>query len=536
VIREKGPLATRRAEHTTTATTLIVFFLSAYYLGSIFQVGRRTFWTRGLGDWIDPYFINFLLEHWYHSLTTFTDPASPPMFFPIRGALGYSHGLVLYAPFYFLLRPFFHPFQSYGLMLFTVLEIGTVSLYVALRLVLRLPFVEALLLSAFFLTSPNVMSGVMGVWSQRGSVFLIPPILLLVFVSQRTSTAAPRAVLAALSGLLSTLLFAQDFYTAALALLVALLGFLPLVVIARPPVAAELTARRWLVPFAVGTAAGILIFIWLYLAAYREHPAFSENQVMSELVLRESFDWRRPVDLIRGLAAYDSIRTFTFVLVLAVLTWIPAFKADRTARRCALWFLAFSLLVFVIPIRFGDFSIWTTFFRPVPGLAAIRDPKRIIYLYELAAVLATGLFLARIPRNSGLRVSAALLLFVLLIAEPNRVAFDFLRPNETYERWVAAPIEANPACRSFFITRASEAYVRRMNADSTMYDIDSMFVALNRSIPTLNGYSAWTPEGWHLGNPSDPDYEREVERWIDRYDLSGVCRFDIERRTMRPRP
>jgi len=518
------------------ATTVPVFVLSAYYLGSAFQLARRTFWTRGLGDWIDPYFINFLLEHWYRSLSTFTDPSSPPMFAPIRGTLGYSHGLVLYAPFYVVLRPFFHPFQSYGLMLFVVLEIGVVSLYLVLRLAFRLSFVEALLLSAFFLTSRNVLSGLMGVWSQRGSVFLIPPILLLVFVSQRTSAAGPRAVLASLSGLLSTLLFTQDFYTGALALLVALLGFVPLAVVARPPVVAELTARRWLVPFAVGATAGALIFMWLYLPAYREHPAFSEDQVIRELVSRGSFHWRRPVDLIRSLGAYDSVRTFTFVFVSAVLTWIPAFEADKTARRLMLWLLVFSLVVLVIPIRFGDFSIWTTVFRPLPGLDAVRDPKRIIYLYELAAVLAAGLFLTRMPRNSGLRVSAALLLFVLLIAEPNRVVFDFLRPNETYDRWVEAPIEADPACRSFFIARASQAYGRRLNADWTMYDIDSMFVALNHSIPTLNGYSAWTPEGWRLSNPSDSDYESEVARWIERYDLRGVCELDIERRTMRPRP
>ena len=258
--------------------------------------------------------------------------------------------------------------------------------------------------------------------------------------------------------------------------------------------------------------------------------------MIRELVSRGSFHWRRPVDLIRSLGAYDSVRTFTFVFVSAVQTWIPAFKADKTARRLMLWLLVFSLVVLVIPIRFGDFSIWTTVFRPLPGLDAVRDPKRIIYLYELAAVLAAGLFLTRMPRNSGLRVSAALLLFVLLIAEPNRVVFDFLRPNETYDRWVEAPIEADPACRSFFIARASQAYARRLNADWTMYDIDSMFVALNHSIPTLNGYSAWTPEGWRLSNPSDPDYESEVARWIERYDLRGVCELDIERRTMRPRP
>ena len=536
MIRARRPFVSRDAGQTSATGTLIVCLLSAYYVGSAFQLGRRTFWTRGLGDWIDPYFINFLLEHWYNSISTFSDPSSPPMFAPIRGTLGYSHGLVLYAPFYAALRPFFHPFQSYGLMLFIVMEIGIVSLYLVLRVAFRLSFVEALLLSAFFLTSRNIMNGLMGVWSQRGSVFLIPPILLLVFLSRRMSAVGPRAVLALLSGLLSTLLFTQDFYTGALAVLVALLGFLPLALIAGVPVAAELRAGRWPVPFAVGATGGALIFIWLYFPAYREHPAFSDDEVMSALVLRESFQWRRPVDLIRGLSAYDSVRTFVFVFVSAVLTWIPAFKMDKDTRRGTLCFLVFSLLVFVIPIRFGDFSIWTAVFRRVPGLDAIRDPKLIIYLYELAAVLATGVFLIRMPTRSGLRVSAALLLVLLLSAEPNRVVFDFLRPNETYARWIERPIEIDPACRSFFVTPASQAYARRLNADWTIYDADSMFVALNHSIPTLNGYSAWTPEGWHLGNPTDPDYAAEVARWIDRYELKGVCEFDIERRTMRPRP
>src|SRR4029453_9587951 len=129
------------------AFAAIVLFASASYLAYVFRLADGTFWTTGAGDWIDPYFINALLEHWYHSATTLSDPSSPPMYFPAEKTLGYSHALVLFAPFYGLVRPFLHPFQAYNLTLLLVIEAGIVCLYVLLRKFFRLSFIEALLLS-----------------------------------------------------------------------------------------------------------------------------------------------------------------------------------------------------------------------------------------------------------------------------------------------------------------------------------------------------------------------------------------------------
>ena len=115
------------------------------------------------------------MEHWYHSLRTFSDPFSPPIFFPVRGTLGYSHSLILFAPFYVVLRLFFHPFQAYGLTLFLVIETGVLYLYLVFRRFVQLSFVDSLLLMALFLSSRNVIGGFMGTWAQTASVFLIPP-------------------------------------------------------------------------------------------------------------------------------------------------------------------------------------------------------------------------------------------------------------------------------------------------------------------------------------------------------------------------
>jgi hypothetical protein len=319
-VHRAAPVLTRWA--TSALRTAPILALSVAYLSFVFQVRAGRFWSAGIGEWLDPYFINFLLEHWHASVLSLSNPASPPMFFPIPGTLGYSHGLILYVPFYMAARAFLHPFQAYNVMLFLVIETGIICLYFVFRTFMRLSVIESLLLTTFFFTSQNIINTGTGTWSQRASVFLIPPMLLMLLASRRRASAA----LGALSGLLFTLLLTQEFYT--------------------------------------------------------------------------------------------------------------------------------------------------------------------------------GLFAA---------VFGAL---------------------STYDRWVAAPIAIDPACRSFFIKGASVEYMSRSKHMWSLYNVDAMFVAISRGLPTLNGYSAWTPEGWLLANPQEPGYAEAVDSWIAQHHLQAVCEFDIDRRTM----
>jgi hypothetical protein len=73
--------------HTSLASAFraaLVVSASAFYLVRVFRVQDRAFWTAGLGDWTDPYFINFVLEHWLNGYSAFpppgwtlTDPNTP---------------------------------------------------------------------------------------------------------------------------------------------------------------------------------------------------------------------------------------------------------------------------------------------------------------------------------------------------------------------------------------------------------------------------------------------------------------------------
>jgi hypothetical protein len=529
-------LIARTAAAGRFARASSVLALSAAYFAYVFRLPAGAPFKAGMADWIDPNFINFLLEHWYHSLAHLTSPVSPPMYFPARGTLGYSHGLVLFAPFYVAVRPFLHPFQAYNAAIFLVLNAGALSLYLVFRKFAGLGFVESLLLAAFFVTSPNIINEPSGIWSQRLSVFLIPQLALLALVAARRASLG----LAWAAGLGFALLFTQDFYTAAFAALVAALflaGALPLSGVgvarleSRPTWSG--TDRKYLVALGLGALVGIAVFVKIYLRAYLEHPAFPEDQLNNALT---NLDVSR-FSVARALRTYESPRSFELVFVAAALAWVPWFRVDRRVRLCALWFAVVSLIVLAVPLRFRDssgwdFSVWRTFIAPVPGFSSIRDPKRIIEFYELAATALAALFLAQLPRRAPFRILTVLIVFFLLATNWNRNVFTFARPTAIYDRWVEAPIAVDSSCEAFFIRGASDAYMSRSSNQWSLYAMDAMFISLRTGIPTLNGYSAWWPDGWRLSNPQNPGYAESVEQWIAQNGLRNVCGLDIEARTM----
>jgi hypothetical protein len=653
----------------------ILLALAAGYLGTSFQLWGGAFWRGGIGDWLDPYFINYLLEHWYYTLGRLTDPSSPPMFHPAAGTLGYSHGLILFAPFYVPVRLLAHPLQAHNLTLLLVILTGILSLHVIVRRFLRLSFVESLLLLAFFVGSANVLDGAIGIWSQRVSMFLVPPILLLVLLAREARPGWSRQMLAGIAGLATTLMWTQDFSSAQFTLMFAGAAALPLALVAAAPaaaaalrclgktswsvrlaiavtllaavlaihvavsgggtvtlfglrlrstdwrrpallaaaalgvlfwrlkrlgavssrgtrpallasglllivtgaVAAALVASGsgaspggggdwrtpamlaaagvallasvhwsstvvpgvrslpgWVLPFACGAFAGVAVFAWIYLPAYREFPGFPEKDYLRLLVQLPAAAWQDPAGVVRSHTAYASLRPFLFVSLVALLVWLPGTRLDRRTRYAVLWALAVSAVVLAIPLQFGEFSIWGALFHPLPGFNAMRDPLRIIYHYELALVLAAGVLLAALRRRPVVRIGVCAILAVLIVSWPHQVIFSFHRSNAEFDRWVAAPVEIAPSCQSFVMTAAPPEYIQRSREPWTLYSIDAMFISLRNSIPTLHGYSAWTPREWRVRYPGHEDFDEGLEQWSAMHGLEGVCELDVERRVMTP--
>jgi hypothetical protein len=592
----------------------LVAGLAAGYVTLVFGMSAGSFWRNGLGDWGDPYFINALLEHWYRSATSLSSPVSPPMFHPVPGTLGYSHGLVLYAPFYVLIRPFTHPFLAWNLALAAVVWLGMVCTHLLIRR-LGVPFAAALALAAFFATSRNVINEATAVWSQRASVFLLPPILLLLLESARQPAGVVRTCLAALAGLLAALLLVQDSYTGQFALLFGAAALAAAAAVranrsiagrivacwrddARPATrAALLTAlaasgwacflrlaggvtwnilgvrvasndwrwpaaigavalavlvsrrggvrgavarlreRPWLLAAGGGAVLGGLTSLWIYLDAFLRHGGFARADLVAALVPVDPSAWRRGVvGAWRAINAYETGRPFALALLVALVPWMPGVGTDRSLRRASVWLLVLSGLVLAAPLLVGGMSVWTGLAALLPGFAAIRDPKRIIYVYELAVVLAAAALLRQAALRPAVRVAVVALVCLLLAADWNRNTFSFARPNGAYDRVIAAPIDVHPSCRSFAVAGESRNDGPRSGHTWAVYGVDALFVALRLGMPTLNGYSAWAPDGWDLAAPLAPGYQASVTAWAARHGLTGVCLLDMDARTMAPLP
>jgi hypothetical protein len=144
--------------------------------------------------------------------------------------------------------------------------------------------------------------------------------------------------------------------------------------------------------------------------------------------------------------------------------------------------------------------------------------------------------LARLPRASLLRRAIFLFIAAIIVLRWNPERFDYARPIDAFQLWVERPIAVDAACRSFFITKASAAYMSRTDHMAGLYGTDAEFIATKYAIPTLNGYSAWEPPDWYLRDPLIPYYQSGVDEWITRNHLHGVCRLDIDKRTMTPYP
>jgi hypothetical protein len=216
-----------------------------------------------------------------------------------------------------------------------------------------------------------------------------------------------------------------------------------------------------------------------------------------------------------------------------VLACVPWLRVDRKIRACVLWAAAVSVFVFLMPLRIDGFSLWLSFLRHVPGFSVIRDPTRVVFEYELAFIFAVGLLLTRFRQRRAYRVVICMLLLFLLATDFHVQILKYARPMSVFGRWVEAPIAIDPACRSFYVKRASEDYMSRSDHVPALYAGDALFISLRHGLPTLNGYSAWSPDGWTLNDPRDHDYGERVRDWIQRNRLSSVCELDIEARTMR---
>ena len=244
--------------------------------------------------------------------------------------------------------------------------------------------------------------------------------------------------------------------------------------------------------------------------------------------------------------------------------------AASTAARLARLLILASLLLVLFCVRLGDeVSPWWLVYHTVPGAGGIRVVSRFVLLLTLAVALAGALgidWCVAVARRrfagvgrwlaSGALVAAAL--FGLAEQVGTTITYS---GSERYARLVQLSKKVDRSCPTFLFKhgalaesargRFSEEAYFDVNPDIRQrwkgsawqhYDklgrqqcrfvseraiwtaivvhLEAMWVSALTGVPTLNGYSAKHPEGWPFHNLCCDGFNRGLEEWLQRHQIT----------------
>jgi hypothetical protein len=514
------------------------------------------------GDFGDARLSIALLEHWHNVFRGLDDWLSPPYFFPVKHVLAYSATFFLQSLPYSALRlAGCDPYVACELTLWLLTQVGYASMIGLLRnLGVRRGFA---ILGALLFTFSNLLHS--RVLPQAYTIMLVP--LFLWCLVKGARAAAGRAAnapawLSAAGALFSLILF-SDFYTGWFLIFFAGIAATIALLIQWRAAARGVAfiGSNWRSILCMGAAAALALvpFIITYGPAIAAGQARSYAEVtrnamtfgdlfnvgtrnvawgwlMSRLDPRFSnvgWDYGLPPGLLIAFAATcvllcsgDQRRARRRAELRAVLL------ASTAASIVAAWALL---------CQTPSGSLWHLVWRLVPGAAAIRLTFRFQYQLSLAVVVVVIAALStawdrittRAAWSSEPPRRVALPAIIAIIAGSAWLAFEEVNLTRTHgvhrqeelARLASVP-SPGPRCQSFSIRQSSP--VRPPNPIALQ--IDAMLIAERLTLPTVNGYSGFTPPGWHLENPQAPQYPDLVNRWSGAHGLSQVCTLNLSTR------
>jgi len=490
-----------------------------------------------IGDREDGYIALALIEHWHHVFSGAAHWADPIFFFPQRSVLGYTDA-------YFLIGLVHAPLRLAGLDIFTAYMLAICSLaaigFFSFRHLahrhLSIPATYASI-GAFLFAFGNI-DAVKLIHVQSYCAMLLPSLCILTLSAFARASIA-RAILA---GLLYAALFLTAFQTAWFfgCYILLLAGLFPLVMgldQTRDLIGRLVGKQRALVLSGVAAfAVGMIPFVTLYLPVLAAGHSRDFAEVASNMpiwrdlanVTPENALWGQFLKWleITGLPnrpVWEAELGFTpAVLTLFVVGNIVWWRRRPVEATNRLFILLGAAVIgmWLLQLEYGGFRPWRLIWAIMPGGGAIRYPFRS----QLVANLLVCLVVARAFSSTVKWLSFAPLISLVLIAEQINRTWPptFSRASALAFIGAAQP----PAdCRVFYIAPRTP----ERGPDSPEHQTAAMLLAEIRNIPTVNGDSSWTPEGWALDRPSAEDYPAKLRDWVLAHGVEqGICGFDLD--------
>jgi hypothetical protein len=532
--------------------------------GVFFRNFLLTGFDKIIGDAGDARLDIFLRENLHQFLRGRAEFLSPPMYFPIKGTLGYSDAYLLDGLLYVPLRIMgFDPFLSFELLCIGISIIGFVSVNILLMRFggVRQPL--AALAAAIFVFS-NALYISMG-HPQLYEINFIPLVAILLLEAARLRTIHPigAAVAGLLGGLILGLLFSTGYYVAwyftllsGIVLVVATVlrfGLWPVSVLGGRLYLSLVRGYSGIgIAAAVGFGVGVILFWKIYAPVIAQFPGRPFNEYLDNAptvrdllnVGGDNLLWGRAIEVLH-IVASNHLFSGEFVLAVTPILFVTFLicawavwrnrlllgPEDRLLRNAIFASVFAVALMTVVMVKVGEFSLFWLVWHLVPGANALRAGGRAQIVMNGFVVAVVAIVLARCMQTSSsswVRLAIWALVLLCVVEQVNVVSnHNLSRAEEMAALRVVPPPLA--ACKSFYVSPHT------LERGPTIQQINAMLIAQVVNLPTLNGYSGWSPPGWRLYETKLPSYRGNAWLWAASHGIDdGLCEYDVARRYWLP--
>jgi len=454
------------------------------------------------GSRLDTRFNLYLLEHSY--LWLLRTPGhqqfwNAPFYFPARNVIAYSDTLLTVAPPYWLLR-------AAGLAPSTALQwwlivMATLNFAAAHALIRRATRVRptAAALGAFLFAFANARTSQLAHPQLQPQFYTLVALYALVCVFEddaQTDRAATARWLLVFAAALAAQFWAAFYYGFFLTLS---LGIATLGALAVRPLRLRLISvvRRNMIAAAASVVTGAALvasLAWRYLEVARSLGMRPYGAVVAFMPTPASWLYMGPDNWMYGTMWRGAHFTLSMPqeqqLGLGLLTTILVIWGLWSARRTALGTLvigtatALMLLTTVFP---GGRAAWPLIFDWMPGAGALRAISRVGLILLVPGAIGIALFF-QTAITARWRIVAALAALVFACEQGQSVQVYDKAADRAESNRVEAMI--GQSCPAVLF---APLHGRRMTWN---YQVDGMWAALDRRVPTINGYSGNAPRDW----------------------------------------
>lgn len=538
--RAGDPAALRAAARLIPAVLWVVGMLLDYHPTLLSGFARMQ------SELNDTRLNNYFLEHSYRWLLRVpTDVRfwDPPAFFPAPNTAAYSEILLSVAPVYWMNRALgAAPDVAFQLWLLTMASLNYVASYLLLRRTLQADRAAAAL--GAFVFAFGAPRGAQVLHAQLVPQFFTLLVLYALWrafdsarsrVTPRKTTTESPWIAAFFLGVVAQL-YAGFYYAWFLgfALLVAALWS---AAIPRYRAATlGLVRRQWWVIAGCAVLSAALVWPMAahYLRAARDVGLRDMATVMPMLPRPASWmymgggSWLygslAQVPLFRAIPAEHEQR-----LGLGLVTTMLAISGLWVARHrtpARLMLLTAASLVVVTTLWTPRLSPWTLVFHAVPGAAALRAVSRIGMMLLIPASFGVTIVAQRLAAR---RWRALVPLLAAVVVAEQGQAMPWYDRADARARTAAVAAAIPSGCAAFLYTPIASG------GDPWVYHGDAMWAALERGVPTVNGYSGNLPPAWSFYDAiartprQDSLLGAGLSAWRRRWrlDSASVCRVRL---------